>query len=371
MISMAKQRRCSMEPRNVYDVIIVGSGPAGAGAARALTESGLAVLIAEREALPRFKMCSGIVFPSGRKFIADHFGTIPDKVLCSPERVMGNRIYATLDAPPLDVPFAVFDPEEGMEPEALNCSRSELDHWLCSQSDADLVGGHRFDDFEVDGQGFLVHLQHRGRRISVRTRYLVGADGTLSQVRRRAFPGFDAGIGRIPNYEEFYLGESDLEPGWLHLFFDRSITGYFATVFHDEGRIQLVTGVHEEEPVKKYFQAFRAHLEAKHGLVVKEKVASHGIVLTDMSAQRNTCLGSSNLLLAGEAGGFLRGGEGITSSMTSGRAAGLAILESVESGRPAIEHFRELAAEELRTCELVHERLTKSLGFNIFKRQLP
>jgi flavin-dependent dehydrogenase len=353
-----------------YDVSIVGSGPAGAGAARALTGTGLRTLIAERFELPRFKMCSGILFPSGRKFVAEHFGDLPDKVLCSPELVEGTRIYPSVDAPPIDAPFAVFDAEEGCEKEALNTSRSELDYWLCSQSDAELVGDCLFEDFETDGQEHVVQLRHQGRRVSVGARFLIGADGTLSTVRRRAFPGFDEDIGLLPNYEEFYLGDIDLEPGWLHLFFDRSITGYFATVFHDEGRIQVVTGVQQEESVREYFQAFRAHLEERHGLVVKEKVFSHGIVLTDMSAQKNYCLGSGNLLLAGEAGGFLRGGEGITSSLTSGKAAGEAVLASVESGKPAIEHFRGLASVELRICEMVHERLEGALGFNIFKRPL-
>jgi flavin-dependent dehydrogenase len=359
-----------MELRDRYDVVIVGAGPAGAGAARALTGSGLRVLIAERYELPRFKMCSGIVFPSGRKFIADHFGRIPDKVLCSPERVEGNRIYPGIDAPSFDAPFAVFDGEEGMEVEGLNTSRSELDYWLCSQSDAQLVGGCSFEDMERDGRESIVQLQHEGRLVSVKTKYLIGADGTLSQVRMRAFPDFDEGIGMIPNYEEFYLADIDLAPGWLHLFLDRSITGYFATVFHDEGRIQLVTGAHRQEPVREYFQAFRSHLEAKHGLVVKEMLASHSICLTDMSAQKNYCLGSEDLLLVGEAGGFLRGGEGITSALTSGKAAGEAILESVESGKPAVEHFRELASDELRICEMVHAKLEAALGFNVFKRPL-
>ena len=359
-----------MDLRDSYDVIIVGSGPAGAGAARALTGSGLRTLIAERYELPRFKMCSGIVFPSCRKFIADHFGQIPDKVLCSPELVRGNRIYLSLEASPIDVPFAVFDEAEGMQTEGLNTSRSELDYWLCSQSDAHLVGGYRFDDFELDGREYVVQLLHGNRRVPVRTRFLIGADGAISQVRMRAFPGFDEGIARIPNYEEFYLADIDLEPGWLHIFLDRSITGYFATVFHDDGRIQVVTGAHRQEPVREYFQAFRSHLEAKHGLVVKETLSSHGIGLTDMSAQKNYCLGSENLLLVGEAGGFLRGGEGITSALMSGKAAGEAVLESVASGKPAIEHFRELASHELRICEMVHERLSAAMGFNVFKRPL-
>jgi flavin-dependent dehydrogenase len=359
-----------MDPVVAYDVVIVGAGPAGAGAARALTGSGLRTLIAERYALPRFKMCSGIVFPSGRKFIADHFGPIPSKVLSRPERVRGSRVHPRIDAASFDAPFSVFDADDGMETEGLNTSRSELDSWLCSQGDARLVGGCSFEDFEPDGPGYVVHLQHRDRRVSVRTRFLIGADGTLSQVRMRAFPGFDDGIGLIPNYEEFYLADIDLEPGWLHIFLDRGLTGYFATVFHDEGRIQVVTGAHREEPVREYFQAFRSHLEAKHGLVVKETLAQHGIGLTDMSARRNYCLGAGNLLLAGEAGGFLRGGEGITSALTSGQAAGEAVLASAESGRPAIGSFRERAAEELRICETVHERLEAALGFNVFTRPL-
>ncbi len=363
-----------MDLRDSYDVVIVGSGPAGAGAARALTGSGLRVLIAERFELPRFKMCSGIVFPSGRKFIADHFGDIPGKVMSSPELVRGNRIYPSIGAPSFDAPFAIFDAAfdaaEGLGAEGLNTSRSELDYWLCAQSDADLVDSCRFDDFELDDREYVVQLQHRDRPVSVRTKFLIGADGAISQVRMTAFPDFDKGIARIPNYEEFYLADIDLEPGWLHIFLDRSITGYFATAFHDDGKIQVVTGAHRQEPVREYFEAFRSHLEAKHGLVVKETLCSHGIGLTDMSAQKNYCLGSDNLLLAGEAGGFLRGGEGITSSLTSGKAAGEAILESVASGKPAIERFRELASEELQTCEMVHERISNAMGFNVFKRPL-
>ena len=60
----------------------------------------------------------------------------------------------------------------------------------------------------------------------------------------------------------------------------------------------------------------------------------------------------------------------VPSALTSGKAAGEAILQSVESGKPAIEHFRELASGELRTCEMVHERLEAALGFNVFKRPL-
>ena len=357
-----------MDVRDKYDVLIVGSGPAGAGAARALNGSGLEVLIVERSKLPRYKMCSGILFPSSRKFIADHFGKLPEDMLCSPGMIKGNRVKPTNDGPIIDTPFSLFDPGENLEEEGFNVWRSDVDLWLCSQSDAAIVGECRFDSFEREGHEYVVKLQHLGKEVSVRTRYLLGADGTLSRVRRTAFPGFERSVGLVPNYEEIYTGEIDLEPGWLYLFMDRSITGYFATVFHKDDHIVVVTGVHQRESVKEYFEAFRTHLEKEHGLIVKKKTSSHGIVLTDMSARRNYCLGKENVLLAGEAGGFLRGGEGITSSLASGTAAGNAILESIKTGKPAIHSFKDLAAEELRNCEKVHADLEAATGFNVFMR---
>jgi flavin-dependent dehydrogenase len=352
-----------------YDVVIVGSGPAGAGAAKALSGTGLETLIVERDKLPRYKMCSGILFPSSRKFVTDHFGEIPSEILCSPERIKGNRVFATIDSPVMDVPFSIFDEGEDLEEEGFNTWRSDLDFWLCSQTDADVVGNCRFDDFEMEGQDYVVKLRHLEQEVSVRTKHLIGADGTLSRVRRTAFPGFEKSVGLVPNYEEIYEGEIDLEPGWLYLFMDRSLTGYFATVFHKDGKIVVVTGVQQRESVKQYFAAFRTHLEKDHGLLVKNEASSHGIVLTDMSARKNYCLGSGQLLLTGEAGGFLRGGEGITSSLVSGKAAGEAVVESVRSGKPAIEHFRDLANEEMETCNRVHAAFSETLGFNVFMRE--
>lgn len=358
-----------MELRDAYDVIIVGAGPAGAGAAKALSGSGLETLIIERDKLPRYKMCSGIVFPSSRKFVEDNFGRLPRSLMCSPERVKGNRIFVTLDSPVMDVPFSVFDEGEDLEEEGFNTWRADLDSWLCCQSDAELVDTCRFDDFETEGQEYVVKLRHKDQAVSVRTKYLIGADGTLSRVRRTAFPGFEKGVGLLPNYEEIYEGQVDLEPGWLYLFMDRSVTGYFATVFHKDDKIVVVTGVRQRASVKEYFAAFRSHLTRDHGLVVTREVSRHGIVLTDMSARNHYCLGSGSLLLAGEAGGFLRGGEGITSSLISGKAAGEAILESTKSGKPALEHFRELVSEEMETCRRVHTTLSEALGFNVFMRE--
>jgi flavin-dependent dehydrogenase len=351
-----------------YDVVIVGAGPAGAAAARALHGYGLQSVIIEKARLPRYKMCSGILFPSSLKLITDDFGPIPKEVLCEPARVRGNRVFLTLESPAVNAPFSVFDDGPGLGEDGLNASRSGLDHWLCRESGASIVDDCLFRSFRQDGDDLIVQLRRAGKDVEVRTRYLVGADGTRSSVRAALSRGFEKTLRLIPNYEEWYLGEIDLEPEWLYLFFDRAITGYFATVFHKDGKIIAVTGTRPEESVKDCFKRFVSHLEEKHGFVIDKKVGKSGCSVHDMSATGNYCLGEGNVLLAGEAGGFNRCGEGITSALISGRAAGDSILRSIESGGFAFGSYPESVAGEIESCTKVNRLIEQAVGLNPFTR---
>lgn len=355
-----------------YDVVIVGAGPAGAAAAKALTGSGLRTAVLEKNTLPRYKMCSGVLFPAAVKFISDVFGTVPAEARCEPQEVIGLRGLLSIDGPAIDLPFSAMNTvmgEPGLPENGLNIKRPELDLWLCKQSDASLVDDCMFITSFQGGADMTLRVKHNGEEREFETRYLVGADGPNSRVRKTTFSGFDRGLRLIPNYEEWYRGEIDLEPGWLYLFFDRSLSGFMATIFHKDDAITAVSGAARGESARSRFEDFTTHLKDKHGLKITQVAERHGIVLNDMSATGNYCLGEGSVLLVGEAAGFLRSAEGITPALVTGKAAGEAILKSVESGRPAMDFYTPATANEMDTCKMVHKLNEDVAGFNMFTRE--
>jgi flavin-dependent dehydrogenase len=354
-----------------YDIIIIGSGPAGAAAAKALAGSGLDTLIMEKCKLPRDKICSGILFPSSAKFINENFGEMPDHIFCEPRVIKGNRVFVNFDSECMDFPFSAFDSDEGLAETGFNVLRSELDYWLCKQSDAAIADQCRFVSHSQDKNEITVKVRHSDKDLEIKTRYLIGGDGPQSRVRRALSPDFDKALRWIPIYEEWYTGDIDLEPGYLHIFLDRRVTGFMATVFHKDNEMHVTTGVRQGEMPRQFLKHFVDHLKEIHGLKIDKTTMTRGIVLNDMTATKNYHPGNGDIILCGEAAGMLRGGEGITSALITGKAAGESILAGMDTGKApaAVFSTHEAYKSEIQQCEMVHETAESVLGYNIFTRE--
>ena len=88
-----------------------------------------------------------------------------------------------------------------------------------------------------------------------------------------------------------------------------------------------------------------------------------------MSATDNYFLGVCNILLVGEAGGFNRAAEGITSALITGKAAGESILKSIQIGEPEFAFYSLVAAPEMQMCSQVNQFMGEALGSNPFTRE--
>jgi len=306
----------------MYDVIIIGGGPAGSIAAERAARGGLSVLMLEKATYPRNKICGGGVSQKA----LDVIGGI-DKELIERE-TFGARIFL-----PDYRNFA------GMLDDrvAVMTRRENLDHWLARRAEdrgAVVHEGERVKDVLFTGDCVdVVTSENR-----YRSRMIIGSDGVNSTVARRSGIrtrwGDDIGMCLEA---EVKLGETMVD----ECVDDRLVEFYF---IEDRGygwvfpkRDHISIGIGEFSPrarnLKGSFTRFVRDVSAQKNIDIEGRISGINSYRIPAGGYPRRIHGE-RVLLAGDAAGFVDPflGEGIYYALKSGEIAADVAAGAVESG---------------------------------------
>lgn len=295
------------------DAIVVGGGPAGSTCARTLTRAGWDVVVLDRAAFPRDKVCAGWVTP---------------------------EVFRLLDLAPADYAAAghVIEPIRGFRTGVLGAGsietaygdvvshairRCELDAYLLTRSGARVHERTPVTSLVRTAGTWIVNDAFEAP-------YLVGAGGHFCPVARHLRGASADATPVVAKEIECLASAAGAVPAsrFPELFFCDDLDGYGWCVPKGDF-LNVGLGRRSAVDFNRHVDAFVEHLAATRGLTGLGQLKWHG-----------------HAYLAGGTGWRPLVGAGV---VTVGDAAGLAYPESGEGIRPAVESGR-LAAEALVEC---------------------
>lgn len=288
------------------EVIVVGGGPAGASAAWRLKRAGADVLVLDKEAFPRHKLCAGWITPDVVRDIELDPQQYPHRFLTF------RRLHFHLKGLHLPLPCVQH-----------SIRRYEFDAWLLQRSGAEVIS-HPVKDIVQDADGYRIDGQFR-------CKYLIGAGGTSCPVYRQLFRTLlprERGLQTVTLELEFPYDWRDPD---CHLwFFEKGLPGYSWYVPKARGWLNVGVGGMAQrlkqrgEDIWQHWQVFVEGLQRRFGVSLPEQPTGYSYYLRGPISKARL----DNAFLAGDAAGLATRDlcEGIGPAIRSGLLAADAIL---------------------------------------------
>jgi flavin-dependent dehydrogenase len=312
----------------MYDLVVVGAGPAGATLAR-LVGGGLRTLLLERRPLgprglgPRDgKCCGGLLAPDAQRALARLGLGVPREVLVGPQLFAVRAIDVASGR------------ERHYARSYVNVDRGRFDAWLRGlvPPAVEVRAGVRVTGVRDEGDRVALRVEGAGGVTVEHARLVVGADGAGSTVRRHALPGAPEPASYLAIQEWFEARRA--EPCYTALF-DPGVTDFYGWVIPKADRLVVGAAVAPGAEALGRFQALRDALPAL-GLVLGRSVGREGTMLHRPRRPSHVALGAGRVALAGEAAGLVSpsSGEGVSFALRSAVALADALAPGLDGWLP-------------------------------------
>lgn len=290
----------------MYDVIIVGGGPAGSAFARRLNGKYKALLIDRKKPQGGFeKPCGGLLAPRAQQALASFGDTLPKDLLADPQ------IFAV----------KTIDCKTGLirhyPREYINVDRRKFDEWLLGKIGENVqreigvaTGIKKIND------GYEVSYRTDDNQVKkAQAKYLVGADGANSLVRKFVI-GKDT-WRRYMSIQQKFVNLN--EKPFYACVFDPEITDCYSWALMKDG-IFIFGGAYPEKTAKDGFEKQKIRLEKEYGFKFGEPIKTEACFVLRPKNAKSFCFGKDGAYLIGESAGLISpsGLEGISSALLSG-----------------------------------------------------
>ncbi|HEY8917888.1 MAG TPA: geranylgeranyl reductase family protein [Chitinophaga sp.] len=321
-------------PRNHYDVIIIGAGPAGCACAMALRNSGLRIAIIDKHHFPRDKVCGDAIPGPAIKILHQIDPQFAERLAAFCEKLPTRRTVCYYNNKMINFSWSL---------EAYTATRECFDNFLFSgirnQPGIHTMEGLAVNDIISNPDGYTVITKNDGRQYQCTL--LIGADGINGVTARKlALRGIDR-KHHVAGVRAYYSGVSGMEDTCTEIYFDRKyLPGYFWVFPIKGGTVNAGMGILSDEVAKKKINVKDAfHNFIERSAILKEKFrdaqplgAIQGCGLPIGS--RWVVMSGDHFLLAGDAASLIdpMSGDGIGNAILSGKLAAEQAIQCFVAG---------------------------------------
>jgi flavin-dependent dehydrogenase len=343
----------------MYDVAIIGAGPAGATLARLIGDR-YKVLLIEKRQLPDWsenfssiKCCGGLLAPDAQMMLSKLGLGLPRSVLEEPQLFVVKSI---------DIPQGL---EKYYQRHYINMNRKKFDSWLLSLVPAtvDIRTPCRLQSYASQNNGFKLSLVHQKKVFVESARILVGADGAKSKIRNRS-------ASRQP-YPQKYVAiqewvERQNDFPYFTSIFDRSITDYYCWTIPKGNFLLIGAALPYQRKAADRFALLKATL-AGYGMKFGRTVFREGGLILRPLKQSQLFSARHGIALLGEAAGWISpsSAEGLSYAFKSA----LMLADALRSTPDGFEKRYQERSRQLRN-NIFFKKLKSIFIFNPVLRKM-
>lgn len=296
----------------IWDVIVVGAGPAGCMAACQLADAGKQVLLLEKAALPRYKTCGGGLTRKAQALIPFDISHVANLQAQGSQLTHRGRLVYHVK---LEKPYATL------------VNRAEFDHFLALQAEKKGAVLHQ--------QTRVINVMEMPHAVAVQTdhamfhaAYVIAADGVNSIVARTLGLMQNRSTGYCIEAEIRVPGEAMQRQSAIPVFdFGATRNGY-GWIFPKREHLSVGIANNQPRQSQQLGRDFARFLDMYPILAAREILSKKSCLIP--LAGDAVVLHTRRCLLAGDAGNLVDPflGEGIYYALLSGKKAAEVLLTS-------------------------------------------